>query len=82
MLGALSLEGTAFGQAQDLKVGFLMPLTGGAGRLGQMMLEGAQLAVEEVNLSGGVAGASWSCYRKIAKPSHVTGSMAFESSLT
>ena len=56
VLGALSLEGTAFGQAQDLKVGFLMPLTGGAGRLGQMMLEGAQLAVEEVNLSGGVVG--------------------------
>lgn len=31
------------------KVGFLMPLTGGSGKLGQMMLEGAQLACEEIN---------------------------------
>lgn len=42
--------------AGDLKIGFLMPLTGGAGRLGQMMLEGSQLAVEQINAAGGVAG--------------------------
>mgnify|MGYP000999498969 CR=1 FL=1 len=42
------------------KVGFLMPLTGGSGKLGQMMLEGAQLALDEINGSAGVNG------RKIA----------------
>ena len=46
----------AIAQTQRLKIGFLMPLTGGAGRLGQMMLEGSQLAVEEVNSAGGVRG--------------------------
>jgi branched-chain amino acid transport system substrate-binding protein len=46
----------AIAQTQPLKIGFLMPLTGGAGRLGQMMLEGSQLAVEEVNSAGGVRG--------------------------
>jgi len=44
-------------QASDTqKVGFLMPLTGGSGKLGQMMMEGATLAVEEINASGGAGG--------------------------
>jgi branched-chain amino acid transport system substrate-binding protein len=38
--------------AETYKIGFLMPLTGGSGKLGQMMLEGAQLAVEEINSAG------------------------------
>jgi ABC-type branched-subunit amino acid transport system substrate-binding protein len=46
----------AIAQNQPLKIGFLMPLTGGAGRLGQMMLEGSQLAIEEVNGAGGIKG--------------------------
>ena len=59
--GATTVAAISFGtavpaQARDFRIGFLMPLTGGAGRLGQMMLEGAQLAVEEVNAGGGVAG--------------------------
>ena len=29
-----------------------MPLTGGFGKLGQMMLEGSQLAVDEINAEG------------------------------
>jgi branched-chain amino acid transport system substrate-binding protein len=49
--------GRAFSQTTaDLKIGFLMPLTGGAGKLGQMMLEGSQLAVEQVNAGGGISG--------------------------
>ena len=46
----------AIAQTQPLKIGFLMPLTGGAGRLGQMMLEGSQLALEEINAAGGITG--------------------------
>ncbi|VTY37536.1 Leu/Ile/Val-binding protein [Xylophilus ampelinus] len=38
------------------RIGFLMPLTGGSGKLGQMMLEGAALAVEEVNGGPGAGG--------------------------
>jgi ABC-type branched-subunit amino acid transport system substrate-binding protein len=38
--------------AETYKVGFLMPLTGGSGKLGQMMLEGSQLAVDEINAAG------------------------------
>jgi branched-chain amino acid transport system substrate-binding protein len=53
---ALGLGGLAFAQADAVKIGFLMPLTGGAGKLGQMMLEGSQLAVEQINAAGGVAG--------------------------
>lgn len=41
---------------EPLKIGFLMPLTGGSGKLGQMMLEGATIGVEEVNASGGIGG--------------------------
>lgn len=45
---------------ESYKVGFLMPLTGGSGKLGQMMLEGAQLALDEINGGAGING------RKIA----------------
>lgn len=56
-VSALALGGrSALAQTAPYKIGFLMPLTGGAGKLGQMMLEGSELAVEEVNSSGGVSG--------------------------
>src|SRR4051794_27780921 len=44
----------AFSQAASTtyRLGFLMPLTGGSGKLGQMMLEGSQLAVDEINAEG------------------------------
>jgi branched-chain amino acid transport system substrate-binding protein len=41
---------------ESRKIGFLMPLTGGSGKLGQMMMEGSTLAVEEVNAAGGAGG--------------------------
>lgn len=59
LLAATSaLPQLSFAQAsgQPRRIGFLMPLTGGSGKLGQMMLEGATLAVEEVNAGGGAAG--------------------------
>jgi len=56
---ASALPTRLFAQAaagEPRKIGFLMPLTGGAGKLGSMMLEGASLAVDEVNSSGGAGG--------------------------
>jgi branched-chain amino acid transport system substrate-binding protein len=54
---AFNLTHKAIAQsAEPYKVGFLMPLTGGAGKLGAMMLEGSQLAVDEINGGGGIAG--------------------------
>lgn len=38
------------------RIGFLMPLTGGSGKLGQMMIEGALVGVEEVNAGAGAGG--------------------------
>ena len=57
-LGCAALVGAAHAQqgGGELKLGFLMPLTGGPGKMGNMMLEGAQLAVEEINAAGGIAG--------------------------
>lgn len=54
---AAIVPGLASAQAREARrIGFLMPLTGGSGKLGQMMLEGAVLAVEEVNAGPGAGG--------------------------
>ncbi|MEQ9643243.1 MAG: ABC transporter substrate-binding protein [Alphaproteobacteria bacterium] len=56
---ALALGATAMtAQAQDKvsKIGVLAPLTGGAAADGQEMVRGVQLAVDEINAKGGVAG--------------------------
>ena len=42
-------------RGEPRRIGFLMPLTGGSGKLGQMMLEGATVGVDEVN-AGALAG--------------------------
>ncbi|SFU21808.1 ABC transporter substrate-binding protein [Mesorhizobium sp. YR577] len=42
--------------ADTIDLGFLMPLTGGSGKLGNMMMAGAALAVDELNAGGGVEG--------------------------
>jgi len=55
MLAAPSVS-PGHAQSAPLKVGFLMPLTGGSSKLGQLMLEGATIGVDEVNASGGVGG--------------------------
>jgi len=46
----------AFAQGQPVKVGFLMPLTGSAGKIGNWMLDGSRVAVEEINKNGGISG--------------------------
>ncbi|WP_210529697.1 ABC transporter substrate-binding protein [Rubellimicrobium arenae] len=51
-LGALP----ALAQDQIARIGVLAPLTGGSAADGQEMVNGAQLAVDEINAAGGVAG--------------------------
>lgn len=46
-----------FAVAQDVaKIGVLAPLTGGSAADGEEMIRGAQLAIDEINANGGVAG--------------------------
>jgi branched-chain amino acid transport system substrate-binding protein len=54
---AAIVPGISIAQAREPhRIGFLMPLTGGSGKLGQMMLEGAVVGVEEVNAGPGAGG--------------------------
>lgn len=54
---ALALSASAvFAQADVVKIGVLAPVTGKAAADGQEMVNGAQLAVDELNKAGGVAG--------------------------
>jgi branched-chain amino acid transport system substrate-binding protein len=58
-LSLLAVAACAHAQAQagdPYKLGFLMPLTGGPGKMGNMMMEGSTLAVEEINAAGGIGG--------------------------
>ncbi|MHC1629021.1 MAG: ABC transporter substrate-binding protein [Candidatus Nezhaarchaeales archaeon] len=40
----------------EIKIGVLLPLSGDLGSIGQKMLRGAQLAVDQINKAGGIAG--------------------------
>lgn len=53
---AMAAALTAHAQDKITKIGVLAPLTGGAAADGQEMVNGAQLAVKEINAAGGVAG--------------------------
>jgi branched-chain amino acid transport system substrate-binding protein len=53
-VGALWLAGPAL--AQNIRVGFQAPLTGPAASDGKTALQGAELAVEQINAAGGVNG--------------------------
>jgi branched-chain amino acid transport system substrate-binding protein len=46
----------AEGSAQEIKIGFVAQLSGGGALYGKQMEQGAQLAVDEINQAGGVAG--------------------------
>lgn len=52
---ALALAASAFGaNADEIKLGFIGPITGSLAELGQAMQHAAELAVEEVNEAGGI----------------------------
>lgn len=57
MAGIMSLAaGVSMANADNIKIGFNVPLTGFAAADGQSALHGAELAVEQVNASGGING--------------------------
>ena len=56
VLGTAVLGASISGQADSIKVGFNVPLTGFAAADGKSARIGAELAVEQVNASGGVNG--------------------------
>jgi branched-chain amino acid transport system substrate-binding protein len=58
LLLVASMLATLPAQAQDkiAKIGVLAPLTGGAAADGAEMVNGAKLAVDEINAAGGIAG--------------------------
>jgi len=43
-------------EAETIKIGCVLELTGELGHMGEMMLDGARMAVEEINAAGGVLG--------------------------
>ncbi len=49
-----ALGGPAAAQGRELKVGFLLPLTGGFAEAGQLHKRAVEMAVEEINAAGGV----------------------------
>jgi len=60
LMGAVSavalFSTSAFAYADTVKLGVLAPLTGPAAADGQEMVNGAKLAVDELNAAGGIAG--------------------------
>src|SRR6516165_2878410 len=57
VLAGLMVVLTCFGRAAEpLKIGMVAPLTGSAAELGRDEIQGAKLATEEVNKTGGVLG--------------------------
>jgi branched-chain amino acid transport system substrate-binding protein len=56
VLGAFALAVSTTGQADTIKVGFNVPLTGFAAADGKSARIGAELAVEQVNAAGGING--------------------------
>ncbi len=53
---AAAFAGAGHAQAQNIRIGFQAPLTGPAASDGKTALQGAQLAVEQINAAGGVNG--------------------------
>lgn len=53
---AAACVATGHAQAQNIRIGFQAPLTGPAASDGKTALQGAQLAVEQVNAAGGING--------------------------
>ncbi|MDQ0219155.1 amino acid-binding protein [Peribacillus cavernae] len=54
--GGASGDGEGSGKSGTLKVGALYPLSGGLALLGEESFRGAELAIEEANKNGGIAG--------------------------
>ena len=55
-LAATALWPLAAGAAENIKVGFPIPLSGPTAVYGKPVLAGAEMAVQEINAQGGVLG--------------------------
>jgi branched-chain amino acid transport system substrate-binding protein len=51
---SLTLASAAHGQAPDVKIALVAPMSGGMARQGELMRIGAQLAIDDVNAKGGI----------------------------
>jgi branched-chain amino acid transport system substrate-binding protein len=49
------LGSLAYGQAPEVKIALIAPMSGGMARQGELMRLGAQLAIEDINGKGGIA---------------------------
>src|SRR5919106_721484 len=56
VMAGIGMPAISYGQADALKIGHLTPRTGFLGPLGEYAVQAADLAVEEINASGGVNG--------------------------
>ncbi len=45
---------TAFAQAREIKIGFVLPLSGGTATIGNQTKVGAEIAIEQINAAGGI----------------------------
>lgn len=63
--------------AEPIAIGAVLPLSGGAGRIGEMKRQGADLAVEHLNADGGVRGRPLRIVYADSKNSTVEGGVAF-----
>src|SRR5204862_3688346 len=58
-LGAFALPalrvGTAWAQAKSVKMAMIAPLSGPWARQGQLLRQGAEMAIDEINQKGGIA---------------------------
>jgi branched-chain amino acid transport system substrate-binding protein len=55
-LSLLAVGATAFAQGNPIKIGAILPLTGSGASYGVWMKGGAEMAAEEINAAGGIAG--------------------------
>lgn len=56
-LGAACLFGlsaAAFAQPKEIKIGFVLPLSGGTATIGNQTKVGAEIAIEQINAAGGI----------------------------
>ena len=56
LMAGIGMPAISYAQADALKIGHLTPRTGFLGPLGEYAVQAADLAVEEINASGGVMG--------------------------
>ncbi len=56
LIFALTIPGGALADKEPIKIGIVLPLSGGLELFGQQGIQGAKMAVAEINASGGVLG--------------------------